>query len=263
MWPEGTIFKADGNHVLPATLERPAHGATEQPKATARSFVSKMIWSLPPLATDASPVEYMQWLYYALMQFGKTWATLLCMYTLHGAKGVVPAVLLENRNCVESQRKFVLDMRRLVQNVRNCARWVLSLDKEKRWLSRSAACGGGGAAPISRHCFAHVQEATFLENLDLRMRAKTLKLEDLTSQGLTEDEARLHVGTLKVETRDLGDGRYERRLEGGNNQGVVMLCNSPNVEQLLGVGHTKKSEGLVSLLIGQSLVQRGACRGVD
>ena len=258
--PEGTVFHENGEHVLPKTLARPEDGATEQPTATALSFVSKIdtTTTMPsPPADGSSPLEYHQWLYYALMQFGKTYATLLSNYVLHATHGVIPAILLENRNCVESQRKFILDMRRLVRNVRECAKWILRLDRERGWLCRGAAVGGGSDIMQRRvRCFADVQDGRFLECLDLKLRAKTLKVEDLTSDEarLTNDEARMHVGMLKVETRDRGDGTLERRIEGGTNQGIVMLCNYGNVNELLGL-EKHRLQGLISTLIGQDDTQ--------
>ena len=84
---------------------------------------------------------------------------------------------------------------------------------------------------------------------------------------MSVDEARHHVGLLEVETVPQtvnGKTTYKRQLKGGENQGVVMLCNKQNVEQLLGVTQSgaMKYEGLISVLIGQTKkVTVGAING--
>ena len=147
----GTIFDLKGQHRAPLTLEEPAPGATEQPRATGLSVVSKMDMTLPGGDADKGPVEYQQWLLYALMQFGKTEATQLGNYVLHAVKAVIPAILLENRNSTESQRKFIMQMRQTVRNFQTCCSWILERDRQRCW-------GVQG-----QRCFGSISESRFLE----------------------------------------------------------------------------------------------------
>ena len=146
----GTIFDLKGQHRAPLTLEEPAPGATEQPRATGLSVVSKMDMTLPGGDADKGPVEYQQWLLYALMQFGKTEATQLGNYVLHAVKAVIPAILLENRNSSESQRKFIMQMRQTVRNFQTCCSWILARDRQRCWVQ-------------GERCFGSISELRFLE----------------------------------------------------------------------------------------------------
>jgi hypothetical protein len=151
--------------------------------------------------------------------------------------------VLENKDAGISQCKFVKAMRRVVSNMRNIAESIIRKDETLNWRPNQ-----------QQRYFHEVNLSEFKACLELTLKAHGSGLDKTMLHDhadIPEADADRHLGALKVVT-DRSTGKPYRKIEGGENQGVVMLCNAPTMSALFGGGNKKNAifAGLLHTLMG-------------